>query len=44
MTRFEDGVKNEYAGVDAIKVMRENLPKNQRENIFLYVGNKKLAV
>ena len=27
MTRIEDGIKNEFAGIDAINVIRENLPK-----------------
>ena len=29
MTRFEDGTKNEFAGVDAIKVVRNKLPKQK---------------
>ena len=30
MTRFENEAKNEYAGVDAIKVLRKNLPKGYK--------------
>lgn len=44
MTRIEGQTKNEYAGVDAVKVLRKYLPKSKQENIFLYVGNRKMAV
>ena len=44
MTRMEGEVKNEYAGVDAVKVMRKHLPPSKHENIFLYVGNRKMAI
>jgi len=51
MTRIESGVVNAYAGVDAIEVFRKYLPnpenledKEAKGNIFLYIGDRKLAL
>lgn len=45
MTRVEEGVKNDFAGIEAIKTFKQHKPKGY---IFVYIGwlegtRKKLA-